>query len=475
MSTETNKETNRIAPSFGYASGTMLVIIVFMLVGIVGFKVPLQMMFFLSWLIVIPVCMKLGYSFEELEEAAYSMIKKALQPMVILLTVGAMIGAWIASGTVPTIIYGGLKVITPQFFLLTALLLCSITSIATGTSWGTMGTTGLAMVGIGTGLGIPVGITAGAVICGAYFGDKMSPLSDSTVLAPAVSGAKLMDHIKHMLYTTTPAYLISAILFTIIGFKYAGRSLDYENINSILNAINMHFKIGIIPVIPAIVLITLLVMKRPAVTSILIGAVAGAVVAIVYQGVDIGQTLTFMYNGFQISSGDGFIDTLLNRGGVMSMAGNVNLFLFSFGFAGMMKEAGMLDAILAPLTKKINSVFSLVGVTAIISYASNAIGGSMSFAAIMAGTLMSPLYKEYKLKPENLSRCIEDFGTLGAVLIPWNGNAVFASTMLGATPGQFVPYCFLNYLCPIISLFYAKTGIAMTKFDNFEKTKDMAV
>lgn len=456
-------EKKKLSPSFMYSLGTLGVVVAFMLISMVRFGASLQIVFFLAWLIVIPACMKLGYAYKEIEEAASEMIKKCLQPTMILLAVGAMIGVWIAAGTVPTIIYGGLVVITPRFFLLTALILCSLTSLATGTSWGTIGTAGLALMGVGAGLGIPAGITAGAVISGAYFGDKMSPLSDSTNLAAAVSGGQLIPHVKAMFYTVGPAYLLSAVLYTAIGFKYGSGSVDQAQLDSILAALGGQFDIGLVALIPAIIVLTLLVMQKPAFTSILTGAVAGAVVAMVNQGFGYGEVLQYMYTGFSIESGTAFIDSLLNRGGVMSMVGPVLIMIFAFGFAGMMHHVGMMDALLQPLTSKVKSDRSLVGSTMIVSYVTNAIGSSMTFSAVMTGTLMAPLYKERQLKPENLSRVIEACGTLGGVLIPWNSNAIFVSGMLGVTPMQYIPYAFLNWLTPLVTLFYAITGIAMTK------------
>lgn len=456
-------EQSKTSPSFAYSLGTLAIVVAFMLISMVGFGASLQIVFFLSWLIVIPACMKLGYSYKEIEEAASEMIKKCLQPTMILLAVGAMIGVWISSGTVPTIIYGGLVVITPTFFLLTALILCSLTSLATGTSWGTIGTAGLALMGVGAGLEVPAGITAGAVISGAYFGDKMSPLSDSTNLAAAVSGGALIPHVKAMFFTVGPAYLLSAILYTVIGFRHVSGTVDQVQLESILSALRGEFHIGIIALIPAVIVLTLLVMQKPAFTSILIGAVAGAVVAVINQGFSYSEVLQHMYTGFRIESGTEFIDSLLNRGGVMSMVGPVLIMIFAFGFAGMMHHVGMMDALLRPLTNKVKSDRSLIGSTMIVSYVTNAIGSSMTFSAVMTGTLMAPLYKEHKLKPENLSRVIEACGTLGGVLIPWNSNAIFVSGMLGVTPIQYIPYAFLNWLTPMVTLFYAVTGIAMIK------------
>ena len=450
--------------TIGGALLIMGLIVAFLCGGLILFKGSLQVLIFFSWLIVLPYAMYLGYTFKDLEEGAYDMMRKVLQPGVIILGVGAMIGTWILSGTVPLLIYIGLDIITPKIFLLTTLLLCSIVSLATGTSWGTIGTAGLAMVGIGSGLGIPAGMTAGAVVCGAYFGDKMSPVSDSTNLAAAVTGADLVTHIKHMCYTTGPSYLICCVIFTVIGFKYADSNLDPKNILDIMNGIAATFKLGFIPLLPAILVFTLLLLKRPAVSSIMLGAVAGAIVAILYQDATIATTLNAMNRGYSGKSGMEFLDKLLNRGGIVSMYGIMGLFIFALGLGGMLQKCGILSAILSIFEKRIKTTRDLLISAMIVSYISNCIGATISFASVMTGTLMSPMFKERGVRPENLSRIIEDCGTLAGPIIPWNTGAVYTSGALGVSPFEFIPYCFLSFINPIISVIYAVTGFTITKY-----------
>lgn len=455
-------------PSLGYSILTLATIITFMTIGMVGFKIKLQILMFLSWIIITAFSMKLGISYDELETGAFDMVRKAMQAMVLLTAVGILIASWIAAGTVPTLIFAGLKVISPKYFLITTLLLCSIVSLATGTSWGTLGTAGLAMMGIGAGLGIPAGMTAGAVICGSYFGDKMSPLSDSTNLAPAVAGTDVFTHIKHMLYTTVPSYVISMILFLILGFKYGFGQMDYSQVNEITSSLGQLFHIGIIPLLPAVVVIGLLAKRKSPITSILLGAIAGLVVAILYQGCDITTAFGALWGGYKGEFGSVFLNKLLNRGGIQSMLGIVALMIFALGLGGMMRVSGILDTILEEIAKKLKSTGGLVASSMMISYFAGMISGSMHFAAVMTGTLMSPLFEERKLKPENLSRIIEDCGTLGAVLIPWSTNAVFTMNMLQVSYAAYVPFCFLNYLNPIFSLIYGITGFSMVKYSEEE-------
>ena len=460
------------------ASLTILALIVaFMSISMIVFKAKLQTAMFFSWLIVIPYAMSLRFTFVELEEAAYDMMRRVMQPSIILLAVGAMIGSWILSGTVPMMIYIGLELISPRYFLVTTLLLCSIVSLATGTSWGTIGTAGLAMIGIGASLGIPAGITAGAIICGAYFGDKMSPISDSTNLAPAVSGAKLMPHIKHMCYTTGPSYIICMALFIVIGLKYGDSQINPVEIEKVMTGIASIFKLGFVPLMPAIIVIGLLLMGKPPVSSIMVGAVTGFLVAIFYQDATVVTAFSSLYSGYKSNSGTVFIDKLLSRGGIESMYSIIGLYLFALGLGGLLQKTGILGSILSIFSSRIKSVKQLLISTMIISYVCNCIGATISFAAVMTGTLMAPLYKEMRVKPENLSRIIEDCGTLAGPIIPWNTGAVYAAGALGVSPMEFIPYCFLSFINPVISLIYALTGftITMENEDETNQTPDLLV
>lgn len=456
-------------PSFGFAVAVIIGMIAFIMTGMMVFDASITIMFLFSWLIVVPAAMKLGYSNDEIESDAYEIAKKSFNSNMIILAVGALIGSWIASGTIPAIVASGLVIITPKFFLLTTLILCSLTSLATGTSWGTLGTAGLAMISIGNSMGIPPGLTAGAIISGAFFGDKMSPLSDSTVLAAAVCDCDLIKHIKHMVLTTGPAYIISAILYTVIGFKYAALTINQEEINGVITVLNENFKIGFIEFIPIIFLFALLLMRKPAIMSILSSAVVGLVLAVIRQGSTIAEGINNLVSGYSIETGLTYTDKLLNRGGMMSMAETVILVFTVFIIAGVFQKTGFMDALLRPLLSKIGtSRTRLFGSTFAVSYFANAFSGSMMFTSVMVGTLMSPMFKEFKLKPENLSRVIEDTATLGGPLIPWNSNAIFASQTLGVNPLAFIPYCFLSWLTPIISFIYGVTGWTLTYYEDEE-------
>ncbi|GAB4074658.1 Na+/H+ antiporter NhaC [Barrientosiimonas marina] len=461
MADETKK------PTFLYALTILLVVVAIIATGMIVFGAAIQIMMFTALLAVIPFIMRLGYSFKEVEQNIYESMLKALQPGMIILTVGILIGAWMASGTVPSIIYYGIEAISPQFFLVTALILCSVVSMATGASWATLGTAGVAMMGVGHSLGMPVGMTAGAVVSGAFFGDKMSPLSDSTNLSAAIVGADVLDHIKHMLLTTGPAYIISAIIFTILGWVYGGSAINSTDVDTLTGYLAENFHLGLIPLIPPAIVIVLLVMKKPPVTSIFIGALAGAAVAVLDQGATMSQVTHIFYEGYTDSSGIDIVDSLLQQGGLTSMLPLIGLYLFALGLGGALYNFGVLEAMLQAVAAHIKGRGVLVGLSMATGYAMLGIGGSFSFSGVMTGTLLRPLFERFKLSPLNLSRIIEDTATQTAPLLPWTAGGLFTIGALGISPLVYIPFCFLALITPVFTLLYGITGIGM------KETKDV--
>ncbi|MDO7204595.1 Na+/H+ antiporter NhaC family protein [Paraclostridium bifermentans] len=333
-----SENIERRKPTFRFAMLVMIAIISLTTVGMVVFKASITAMFLLSWLIVVPASMRLGYTNSEIEEFGFEVGKSAFQSNLIILSVGVLISTWIAAGTIPTIVYSGLTIITPKYFLLTALILCSLTSLATGTSWGTLGTSGIALMSIGNSMGIPAGLTAGAIISGAFFGDKMSPLSDSTNLAAAICKTDVITHMKHMMFTTVPAYLICIVLYTVIGFKYANNAIDYNQINQIKEVLSSTFNIGMVSLLPIIFLLVLLLLQKPPIVSILASAVLGGIIAVIQEGQKVGDLLNYVLNGYSIETGITYADKLLNRGGIMSMAETVLLVFIVFIVAGILQK-----------------------------------------------------------------------------------------------------------------------------------------
>ncbi|BEP28638.1 Na+/H+ antiporter NhaC [Helicovermis profundi] len=456
--------------SLGYAAMVVFLVFGFVLGGAILFGGNIETMFILALIFTVPLVMKLGYTYKEVQDFGWKVVMQSLEANFIILIVGTMVAALIASGTVPLIIVIGLKLISPKAFLLTALLVTSFTSLATGTSWGTIGTAGLAMIGIGNALGVPPAMTAGAVISGAAFGDKMSPLSDTTNLAAAVTGTPLMTHVKHMTLTTIPAYIMTAILFTFLGFKFDATGYDPTIVNNTVTALSGIFNFSFIELLPLAVVIFLLIKKAPPIMALLSGTASGLILAFFRQGETIHSLLGYIYDGYSIQSGITYIDKLLNRGGIMSMISSFLIVFSAAAITGMLSESGILNALVRPLANNCEgSRFKTVLYTLIMGYSTNMIASSMLLSEIVPGTIMKPIFKKNNLAPQNLSRLLEDSGTLGAWLIPWNANAIFGATMLGVSVGSFIPFVFLAWLSPLTSLIYGATGLTMIPLDKYEE------
>lgn len=403
----------------------------------------------------------LGYTWEEVEKGAIETIQLSMQAILILMIIGTLIGAWILSGTVPAMIYYGLQILSPSIFLIATLVICSIVSLATGTSWGTAGTIGVALMGVGQGLGIPAPIVAGCIVSGAYFGDKMSPLSDTTNLAPAMAGSTLFEHIGYMVYTTGPTYLICLVLYGIIGAKYAGSSLDTGSIDMILNAIAGNFNITPLLLLPPVIVIVLIALKIPAIPGLLSGTVLGGIFAVIFQGSTLGDIIDATHYGVTVETGVELVDDLLSGGGLDGMMWTVSLILLAMVFGGIMERTGMLQAIGNAILKFAVNTGSLVTATILTSLAVNILAADQYLAIVIPGRMYKSVYEERGLEPRLLSRTLEDAGTLTSALIPWNTCGAFMHTALGISPMQFAPYAFLNFLNPIVAIVLAFTGIGI--------------
>ncbi len=412
----------------------------------------------------------LGYTWKELEDGIVDTIKMAMQAILILMIIGMIIGTWILGGIVPTMIYYGLKLLSPSIFLVATCLLCCVVSLATGSSWTTAGTVGIALVGVGIGLGMNPGIVAGAIISGAYFGDKMSPLSDTTNLAPAMAGSTLFEHIRHMIYTTGPSLIISLILYGIIGMRFAGNEIDTAGINEILTGLEANFNISLILLLAPILVIAMVIFKVPAMPGLIGGTILGALFAFLFQGADMTAIVEATHYGYASDTGITVIDDLLSRGGLDSMMWTVSLILCAMSFGGVMETSGMLEAIASSIMKLAHGTGSLVLATIITIIAMNMMAGDQYLAIVIPGRMYRQIYADRGLHPKNLSRVLEDAGTLTSPLVPWNSCGLFMSGTLGVATLVYLPYCFLNLINPLVSIFYGFTGITMEKLPGFEKT-----
>lgn len=416
---------------------------------------------FMSWIIIYLFCKILRIEFGRIIGGAYEAIRVVVPTVCLLMAIGVMIGTWLQSGTIATIIVGGLRLIDPTWLLPLTLLFCAVLSLVTGTSYGSVGSAGVAMMAIGNAMGIHPGMVAGAVICGSMFGDKISPLSDTTNLAPAVAGAKLGDHVRSMLWTTLPPFLISLVLFTILGIRQTSGDYSAGDLNLYIEALNGEFQLGFVTLIPAVLIIVLLLLKVEAIVALGISAVAAGAVSVFWQGASLQSVIQIAYNGYTTGIENGILQTILNRGGMSSMLQYVAIICFAVGMGGMLEKLGVLENILEMIMSHIRSDGTLILATLLVGYVVSLISCSQPMAHVLTGRLMAPLFRERKIAPEILSRCLEDAGTLAGPMIPWHGYCVYMSGTLGVAWAAFFPYLFLLYLTPFFSVFYGFTGISI--------------
>lgn len=420
-----------------------------------------------------------GTSWSETREGIFHVIHVSMPSLAVLIVVGMIIGVWIASGTVPALIYYGLELISPQYFLAAAMLVCSVISVSLGTSWGTVGTVGLALMGIGSGFDIPMYWTAGAVVSGAFFGDKISPLSDTTNLAPAVTGTNVFDHIRNMLPTTIPAMLIALGIYLVVGFQLvSGGTVSLDSINEIVVNLKAHFHISAWLLIPPVVVLILALLKQPPLPSLFAGVVVGGLVGMITQdNVTVNNLFVYAQNGYTIDTGVENIDTLLNKGGIQSMMWTISLMLLALGFGGALERTGCLEALINAIITKLRS-FGAVQSSAIgTAFMTNVIAGDPYISIALPGRMFSPLYRGIGYSTLNLSRGLEEGGTLMSPLIPWNAGGAFCITALGLgiIDGSnmenllYIPLAFACWLAPVIGILYGFTGWFSPKASEAER------
>ncbi len=409
------------------------------------------------------VASRLGYAWKEIQEGMVQGINLAMGAILILMVVGTLIGTWISGGIVPAMIFYGLKALSPGIFLGATMVICSVVSLGTGSSWSTAGTVGVALIGVGQGLGIPVSMVAGAIISGAYFGDKMSPLSDTTNLAPAVAGTDLFSHIRHMVYTVVPAYVIALALYGFLGMRFSGRVMESQNIEIIMSTMKEHFFIHPVLLLPPLLVIAMVILKVPPLPALLGGTLLGGVFALVAQSRSLGDVLTAAHAGHVSETGVAMVDELLTRGGLLSMMETVALIICALSFGGIMERAGMLQVLAGSLLRFVKSTGALVTTTVFSCIGMNIIAADQYIAIVVPGRMFKSAFDAKGLHPKNLSRVLENSGTMTSPLIPWNSCGAFMGATLGVNPLVYLPYAFLNLLVPAISIFYGYTGITMEK------------
>ena len=415
-------------------------------------------------------------SYKKMIEEVANNLKSTTGAILILLLVGALAGTWLISGIIPTMIYYGLEILNPTIFLPATVVICAIISVATGSSWTTSATVGIALIGIGDALSIPLGMVAGAVLSGAYFGDKMSPMSDTTNLAPAMAGTDLFTHIKYMTITTIPTITITLIVFIIIGFTID--TSGNTDTSMILESIKRSFNISPWLFLVPIAVIFLIIKKTQPLVALLIGTILGGIFAIIFQPdvvvkVANADALNFQsaYQGVMnaitvetaVSSDNEMLSDLFSAGGMNGMLGTIWLIICAMVFGGVMEAIGALARISSALLKLAHSVFGLFASTVVTSLALNVTASDQYLAIVVPGKMFSKAYKERGLAPENLSRTLEDAGTVTSVLVPWNTCGAYQSGVLGVGVGEYFIYAIFNYLSPFTTLLFAALDIKIRK------------
>ncbi len=422
------------------------------------------------------LALRRGIRWPELQDGIVTGITIALPAMLILLMVGALIGAWILSGTVPYVILISTNLLSPQWFYPAVCLICAMVSLSIGSSWTTAGTIGVALIGAGQALGLSPAITAGAIISGAYFGDKMSPLSDTTNLAAAVSRADLFEHIRHMTFTAVPAIIVALILFTLIG---RGSADGESDLSAMLQAeLGAEFRLSILSLLPLLILVILSARRYPPLPVLALGAVVGALIGVILQfdaavalapegmhGLAAALTGAWiaLFDGYQSSSGNEDITSLLNRGGMSSMLNTIWLILCAMTFGGVMERSGLLQRLLEAMLTFVRGTASLLMTTLGTSFLGNVLAADQYMAIAVPGRLFERAYQDRGLSPLNLSRSLEDGGTLTSVLVPWNTCGAFMAATLGVATFTYLPFCFFNLAAVGFALLWANTGVGLIR------------
>ena len=424
------------------------------------------------------IAMLNGWKWSYMEQGILAAINRTMQAILILAVVGLMLGSWMAGGVVPSMMYYGIKVIAPSVFLFTACLLCSIVSLATGSSWSTAGSMGVALIGVGTALGFPAYMTAGAVVSGAYFGDKMSPLSDTTNLAPAVAGATLFDHIKHMIWTTGPSLVIALVVYLVLGFtNSSGGAADLSTIDEILGFITDNYNVSLLCLIAPLFVIVAVALKLPALPALIGGVVLG-LPFFPMQGNSLKSIPSILNYGVGVEIPEDASDviaelgSLLTSDGMQGMMWTISLILCAMVFGGIVDCTGIMGSIAGALLKLARGTRGgLVTVTIISCIIVNALCSDQYLAIILPGRMYKEAFEDLRLAPKNLSRCLEDSGTITSNFIPWNTCGATMSKFLQCPQwgkGGYAPFAILNWLNPLVSIFYGFTGISMVKMTEEE-------
>ena len=446
-------------PSFAASMAVCFGIILILVTGIVLFQIGIHVLLILSLLLTGVFSYAYGYTTAEMLDGMKSSLARATPAMVIFILIGSIMGSWIHAGTVPALIYYGLEFLNAQYFLPMGLVICSLTSLATGTSWGTAGTVGIALMGIGISLGISPPIVAGMVISGAYFGDKLSPVSDTTNLAAASAETNLYSHIVAMLYTTVPAYVICLILYTFLGLGVSAEaSVNFEQVTQIQSVLAEEFNLNVVVLLPILALLAMMILKVGAIPAMIVASFLATLVSMAFQGSDLASALTAINNGYTDETGFELVDSILVRGGIQSMMWTFSLAYLALCLGGVLEKVGYLSVLVERIVDRIRAAANLVTLVIGTTMLANVAMGANYMSIILNGNIYRPVFDKAGIRRRMLSRLLEEGGTQTAALVPWSTAGAFMAGTLGVATFEYLPYTFLNYLNPLLSIMLAYLG-----------------
>lgn len=435
-----------------------LIVVIAVVVAAIRTKVGIQMGLAMGGCTAIVFALLMGNKWSDIQDTVKRVVGDSATTLLILLSVGMMVGIWIIGGTVPTLLYYGLKICSPNIIVPLAFVLCAITSLFTGTSFGSIATMGLALFGVGTSMGISAPLMAGAVCSGAFFGDKMSPLSDTTNVAADMSGTPLYDHIGSMMYTTVPATVICLVLYTVLGIRNASANADLSNIELILDTLGANFNISVIALVPAVLVLLTSALKVPAVPAMLGCTAISGVFACLLQKISLSAMLGAAMNGFSSDTGVAMVDKILSRGGMTSMYSTVAIIILSATMGAVLEKSGVIDSLVNNvLLKAVHKPCGLILSTMVYCYSLLLISGHQVMPIILGGRTFRPAYDRMGIQSKVLSRTLEDTCTIGAPMVPWGTSCAYMFSVLGIGIA-YIPYAFLCYIVPLFAILYAFTG-----------------
>lgn len=461
-------------PTLFQALLPIISMIVFLSFGYVLFELPPEPLIILSAIVAGCVALSLGYSYNDMMEAISGKIAKTMPAILILITVGFMIGAWMVGGTIPMMIYYGLKIIDPQFLIITALLVTAVVSLCTGTSWGSAGTIGVAFMGVAAGMDINLYAVAGAVVAGAYFGDKLSPLSDTTNIAALATGVNLYEHIGHLLYTTVPSFIVAAIVYVVTGLNSgAADAVIPEKVDTILTTLDTIFDWNILLILPIIIVLAGSILKKPTIPVMLIASIVAMMNGMLIQGFTIQDVIVSVVNGFNVTMVNiaGFDSTnviyditrLLNRGGMSSMMSTLLICFCAITFASIVSMTKSLELIINKLLQKVKSTGSLILMTIAVGLTMIGVTSNGQISILMPGEMLREAYVRRGIHPKNLGRTIEDSATIIEPILPWTAAGAYMAGTLGVATLDYLPWAVLCWSGIIFAAIWGYTGFGIAK------------